>query len=108
MAYDYIRRVGDLGPPLRAQLLDADGAAIDLTGLAVTAIQCKITRPDGTVASADVTAIETALTGKVRYNYVAADVATAGDAKVRWYAALTASDTRTFPVFGYQTLKVSE
>ena len=103
---DYERKRGDTGPPLRGQLLDADGNAFSLAGLVTQDVLCIIKRPNGTVRIDYVASIDDAAAGKVAHNLVVADVATAGDGEVEWRVTRADGTVQTFPVSGKKTFKI--
>lgn len=75
--------VGDTNRPIEAVLEDSStGADVDLTGCTVV---FRMTHEStGTVRTGSATVVGTATDGRVRYDFVADDVATAGLLSCRW------------------------
>lgn len=88
----YVKQ-GDVQPSLFAVLEDANGNPIDLTGASV-ALHLKGATVAATVTG---TAQTTATTGQVRYDWQAADTATAGYFWGEWQVTYSNGQTETFP-----------
>lgn len=99
---------GDTGPVLRKQMLDADGAAVDLTG--ATDVEFHMRPEGGTTATvnaaADPDPDQGANTGYIEYQWVEADTATAGTFEAEFQATLADGTTITWPNRGYMLIVV--
>lgn len=103
MTTAYIKR-NDTARTLQDQLL-LDGAAIDLTGATVSILFRNII----TAASAKRDAVITdAATGRVEYELIAADTATAGNFRVEWEIIFADGTVLTVPDNDWHILKILE
>lgn len=93
----HFMKVGDLEPPLRRQIIDAEtGLPFDLTGASAKYI---MTEPDKTTGKINAAAvIETPVTsGFVRYDWQSGDTDTAGDFPSEFQITLLSGKKITFP-----------
>lgn len=84
---------GDTLVSIYAQLVDADGNPVDLTGNTIT---FRMVDSAGAVTVAAAAVIVTALTGHVRYDWATADVDTVGDFSA-WFIRTSGGETEHFP-----------
>ncbi len=99
--FTHNQTVGDRLEPLRKQLLDRGGVPVNLSGATITFRM--ISRADGSVKIANAAAIiENAAEGRVRYEWAANDVNTAGDYWA-WFIRSNGSTVERYPT-GFQLL----
>lgn len=104
MGYDQILTVGDLGPALEQQLLNADGTAPNLVG---ATMETRVMRADRT-QQAFVTAptVVNPQGGYVAHTWTAAETARPGVYLVQ-FRRTDAGNVRTWPVDRYLTVLVN-
>lgn len=91
-------KVGDRRPYLALQLVDAAGAAVNLTG--ATDVDLKWTEPDGTARTAAMT-ITNVTEGRVSYAWQAGDTAKVGRHTAEVVVTWPTAEPQTFPPQGY-------
>lgn len=99
----FFLKVGDRLPPIEAILLDAGGVAVDLTGATVDFVYRKVGETTGVVRTATVV---DAQTGKVKYDFVAADTTAAGLLDAEWQVTFTGGKKSTFPNHKHLRLQI--
>ena len=106
MATTTIKR-GSTTPALTASLVDANGAAINLT--TATSVTMVMRSQSGVAPSTSATAtITNAATGAVSYTWTAQDTSTAGRYDVEWVVNWTGGAIQRFPIQGYQSVSIEE
>jgi hypothetical protein len=96
----------DRYPSITATLLDGDGAAIDLSGCTVTFLMREQTAASLTVNAA--ATVVSAAAGTVRYDWLAADVDTAGRYYCEWQITYPDTKKMTVPTSGYDLVIIEE
>lgn len=92
---DFTLSVGDTGPPITAQLQDAAGAGVDVSGTTVTFRMAPIAGGEPVVdGAAD---LVTPATGEVAYEWVAGDTDVPGYYRARWRVAYVSGVVESFP-----------
>lgn len=91
-------KLGDLRPYLALQLVDAAGAAVNLTG--ATDVELKWTEPDGTARVEDM-AVTTVAEGRVSYAWQAGDTAKVGRHSAEVVVTWPTAEPQSFPPQGY-------
>jgi len=97
----YIKR-NDTSPTFRATLVDADGAAVNVTGAAA---RLHMSNEKGVKVDAAMT-LDTPLSGIVTYAWQVADTDTAGFYDAEIEVTFSDSTVQTFPNNGYWTVHV--
>jgi hypothetical protein len=100
-ARHYLKR-NDTGIMASDQLM-LDGAAINLSGASVALL---IESMDTAVVLRRTATITDAANGKVQYQFIAADTATAGDYQLEWEVTLSNGKIITVPSGGYINLTI--
>jgi hypothetical protein len=101
----YYVKQGDTAPVATATLLDPSGAAVSLSGAVVRFHMSNAT----TVivdALATVDADQVLNKGKVTYQWLTANTATAGTFRAEWQVTFADATIQTFPNFGYDTVQI--
>lgn len=101
----YIKQ-NDTSPSLQATLLDGDGTAVDLTGATVT-FHLRPEAGGSAVVDASATVV-TAASGIVRYDWIAADTATAGAFHGEFEVTYSDSSVGTFPNDDYIAVEITD
>lgn len=110
----YIKQ-GNTGPAILKQLLDSSGTPLNLTGASVRFSMATVagvlicSRKVAAVFSGTVPGIGvvTAADGWVRYPWVAADTATAGECNAEFEATLSDGTIESVPNYGYESVIVT-
>ena len=97
-------KAGDTAPAVRAVLLDADGAPVNLTGATVRFIIATKTTPRTAAVDAEAT-VDTE-PGTVIYEWVAGDTAEPGDYDAEFEVTYADGRYQTFPTDGYVAAKI--
>lgn len=106
MRYDFTIKQRDTGHPIEAYLQNEDGTAINLTDAAVEFVMRRVGTVEA-VVSASAT-IVTPATGRVKYDWLEADTAVAGDYAAHWVVTLSSGAVLTVPSGGYISILVAE
>lgn len=96
---------GDLLPEISAQLIGADGAALNLTGCTVTFTMR--TQKGVLLVNAQPATIVTAAEGRVKYTWQAGDTATIGTHDAEWVVTYPGAKQLTVPNRGYDQIEIS-
>ena len=101
-----LMKAGDTAPAVQATLLDAAGAAVDLTGASVRFLVATKTEPRTTVvdAAADIAQVgdgSDGSKGTVVYVWAPGDTDAAGSYDVEFEVTFADSTVQTFPTQGY-------
>lgn len=99
----YIKQ-NDTGPAIVATLQDANGNAINLTGAGVRFHMRSVSGGNPVVDAA--ATVVTALSGIVRYNWVAADTDTVGTYQAEFEVTYADASIETFPNDGYIAVQI--
>jgi len=101
---DFTIKQNDTRPNLDAQLLNADGTPIDLTGCTVRFLM--VPTSGGAVKVDGICAITDAENGKVRYYWSAGDTANFGDYKAEFEVTFPDGSKQTVPNDGYLIISI--
>ena len=101
---DFTITQGNTLPEIRATLLDANDAPINLAGSTVR-FHMKSQNDAGTVVDAAATVLDAA-NGRVEYAWVVADTAEAGWMAIEWEIT-NGADVTTVPSFGYDKVFIT-
>jgi len=103
---DWYIKQGDTYPPILAQLLDADGAAVNLTGALSVTIHVK---ERGSLLFSRACTVVTAATGHIRYDWQSGDTDTASDSCTIEFVVVwgNGTDRTTFPNDSSSTLQIT-
>ena len=94
----------DLRPVLIANLVDAEGAIVALTG---ASLRFHMKKAGATTTKVDAAAtITTAASGLVRYTWLSGDTDTHGDYEGEFEVTYSGGDMQTFPVNGYIPISI--
>ena len=99
----YIKQ-NDTGPAMLATLQDANGNAINLVGASVRFHMRSVSGGNPVVDAA--ATVVTALSGIVRYNWVAADTDTVGTYQAEFEVTYADASIETFPNDGYIAVQI--
>lgn len=99
-------KTGDTAPVVNATLTDSSGAAVDLSGATVKFIMATSSTPRSVVVDAAATLVQVGdgsdnSRGKVRYDWLAADTATAGSYVAEFEVTFSDLKVQTFPTQGF-------
>lgn len=100
----YIKR-NDTSPAIRANLLDGDGNAVDVTA---ATIRFHMSEPNGTVVIDAAGTIVNAAGGIVEYQWQAGDTDTAGYFNTEFEVTYGDGTIETFPNSTYQRVRIIE
>lgn len=102
---DFVIKQGNVLPWIRATLLDADDAPINLAGSTVR-FHMKSDNDGGTVVDTLATIIGAAA-GEVAYEWAAGDTDEAGWMSIEWEITDGALDVTTVPSYGYDKVYIT-
>lgn len=105
MASHFSIKKNDTGPPITAKLLDAAGAAVNLTGATVKFIMSR-QGDSATKVNAAATIVDAA-TGTVRYVWTAADTDTHGTFVGEWEVVFSDGSKQSFPNSRHLEIRVT-
>lgn len=100
-------KAGDTAPVVRATLLDALGAAVDLTGATVRFVMATSTTPRTVKVDAAATVVNAA-GGVVEYAWAALDTNTVGAYVAEFEVTYANTKVQTFPTTGYVDVTISD
>lgn len=100
---DFVIKRNDLDPAIEAQLLNADGTPLDLTGRTVKFIM-RLRSGSSPKVNANAT-IASATDGQVSYSWTGTDTDTSGSYIAEWETTL-AGRKQTIPSGGYLTIDI--
>ena len=106
MSFDLTIRQGDSTPAFTANVTDADGNTVNLTGGSATFIMRALSSSTPTVNAA--MTILSPTTGAVQYNWSSTDTATPGVYMAEIHCVLSGGATYTYPNVGYLEIEVQE
>lgn len=96
----------DTSPSIQTTLLDGNGLAVDITGnLGVT---FHMRNSEGTVVIDTAATVVTAGSGIVRYDWLAADTATAGTFQAEFEVTYSDGKIETFPNASYIEIVITD
>lgn len=101
---DFVIKQNDTRPNLDAQLLNANGAPIDLTGCTVRFLM--VSTSGGQVKIDALCAVTDAVNGKVRYYWQAGDTSNFGGYKAEFEITFPDGSKQTVPNDGYLIISV--
>lgn len=101
---------GDTAAVVRATLFSDDGSTVpvNLTGASIKFIMALLPLNPGVTKVNAVATILNAATGEVGYDWIAADVDTAGNYQAEFQVTYSDGKVQTFPRLGYLTIIVTE
>lgn len=101
---DFFVKKGDRQPPIRAQLLDSSGTAIDLTGCSLV-FRMRLKSATTLKVNASAT-VSDAINGRVEYEWGASDTNAVGTYLAEWEVTYADTTKQVVPSDGYLTVEV--
>lgn len=105
MAADFVIKQNDRLPLFEATLTDENGDPIDMTG--IIGVDFRYRRQDSDVVTSNPAVVVDEALGQVRYDWAAADTATAGLMYAEWRVNYTADQFLTHPNSGALVIEVT-
>ena len=107
MANRILVKQDDTKPPVRAQLLDANGDPIDLSNVPADGVTFQVETKGETTVVSGACEIVNATEGQVRYEWSSSDTADAGEFRGEFDVSYSDGSTQTVPNDGYIPVKIT-
>lgn len=106
---DFHIKQGDTNPPIKSQLLDENGNAVDISGYNEVGFHMK--KPGSTTVKVDAdttsgVSVTDAANGKVEYQWSTGDTDTMGRFHAEWEVEFSDGNIETFPNTGYLEIRI--